>query len=245
VSAQPWPDGLLLFARYAFMPNHLGFCGGPDERGLFEACVAAHSSPEVRDWARQFEGAYPYLALIARANNLPDPLDYRVVEAYWLGNELLAGVNLASLYDSLRQRFAPRLSAKTLELVLGKVPAGAKPFHAFHVLEVCRRTGALAQSLETLDNCRISWGRVESVAGGHLQVAVQPLVFAAGRLTLAAEEKRLVARQIDGRGFVDDAQPGDWVSIHWDWACDRLSQRQVRHLRHYTLAHLDLVNQTL
>jgi hydrogenase assembly chaperone HypC/HupF len=158
----------------------------------------------LRDWARQFEGAYPYLALIARANGLSDPLDYRVVEAYWLGNELLAGVDLAAFYDSLRERFAPRLSPKTLHWVLGKAPAGAKPFHAFHVLDVCRRTGALAESLETLDSCRISWGHVQSIENGSLYVAVQPIVFDAGRLALGAAQIQRVMRQIDGRGFVDD-----------------------------------------
>jgi len=241
------PDGLLLFARYAFMPNRLGFCGGPSlrERGLFEACVEATFSPELRDWAKQFEGAYPYLALIARANGLPDPLDYRVVEAYWLGNELLAGASLAPFYDSLRERFAARLSTKTLEWVLGKVPAGAEPFHAFHVLEVCRRTGALAESLETLDNCRISWGQVQSVDNGHLFVATQPIVLEAGRLALGSPEIRCVARHIDGRGFVDKARPGDWVAIHWGWACDRLTDRQLKNLRHHTLRHLTLANQTL
>jgi hypothetical protein len=241
----PPRDGLLLFARYAFMPNRLGFCGGPHERGLFEACAAAQSSPELRDWARQFEGAYPYLALIARANGLPDPLDARVVEAYWLGNELLSGVALAPLYASLRERFAARLSPKTLELVLGKVPAGAEPFHAFHVLDVCRRTGALAESLETLDNCRISWGRVTSVENGHLYAAAQPIVIHQGRLTLGPEQTRCVARHIDGRGFVDEARPGDWISIHWGWACDRLTERQVRNLRRHTLRHIALANQTL
>lgn len=238
-------DGALLFARYAFMPNRLGFCGGPNERDLFEACSEAQSSPELRDWAKQFEGAYPYLALIARANGLSDPLDYRVVEAYWLGNELLAAVDLAAFYDSLRERFAPRLSANALRWVLGKAPAGAKPFHAFHVLDVCRRTGALAESLETLDSCRISWGRVQSVENGHLLVDVQPIVFDAGRLALGACEIRQVLRHIEGRGFVEDVQMGDWVSMHWGWVCDRLSKRQVHQLRQHTLRHLALANQTL
>ena len=247
MSTQPPHDGLLLFARYAFMPNRLGFCGGPalPDGGLFEPCAAAQSSPELRDWARQFEGAYPYLALIARANGLPDPLDYRVVEAYWLGNELLAGAALAPLYDSLRERFARRLTPKTLELVLGKVPAGAKPFHAFHVLEVCRRTGALTESLETLENCRISWGRVQSVDDGRLYVASQPIVLENGRLSLGPEQTRYVTRQMEGRGFVDRVSPGDWVSIHWGWACDRLTDRQRNNLRGHTLEHLALASQTL
>jgi hypothetical protein len=38
------------------------------------------------------------------------------------------------------------------------------------------------------------------------------------------------------------AAVGDWVSLHWHWVCDRLSGRQVRALRGYTLRHLDLVN---
>jgi len=30
--------------------------------------------------------------------------------------------------------------------------------------------------------------------------------------------------------------------LHWDWICDRLTQRQLRALRGYTQRHLDLVN---
>ena len=36
--------------------------------------------------------------------------------------------------------------------------------------------------------------------------------------------------------------PGDWVSLHWDWICDRLTQRQLRALRAFTLRHPDTVN---
>jgi len=238
-------DGLGLFAKYAFMPNFLGYCGGPVSAGVLEACAEPEALPELNGWARQFEGAYPYLALIAAANRFADPLDYRVVEAYWLGNELLAGVRLAPWYDSLRERFAPRLSPKALDLILGKVPEGAAPFHAFHVLELCRRTGALAESLDTLDQCRISWGRVLSVTDRDVEVAVQPLAFIQGRLSLAPEQARRVARKIQGRGFVEEARPGGWVSIHWNWACDRLTERQLSNLRRHTLRHLALANQTL
>ena len=36
--------------------------------------------------------------------------------------------------------------------------------------------------------------------------------------------------------------PGQWVSLHWEWVCDRLTERQVATLRHYTLHHLAVVN---
>jgi hypothetical protein len=47
---------------------------------------------------------------------------------------------------------------------------------------------------------------------------------------------------VDGVGMVADVEVGDWVSLHWDWLCDRLNQDQVRMLRHYTLRHLAIVN---
>lgn len=238
-------SGPMRFARYAFMPNRLGYCGGSDERGLFESCVAHQPTPELGAWARTFEGAYPYLALIAGANSLPDPLDDRVVEAYWIGNELLEGVAMAPLYASLRERFGPRLSPKMLDLVLGKVPAGAVPHHSFHVIDICRRTGTLAEQLDVLDNCRIAWGQVRSVADEHLEVIVRPLAFIGGRLAFGSPEIRRVTSAIEGQGFVPDAGPGDWVSIHWGWACDVLSPRQVENLRRYTAHHLAIANETL
>jgi hypothetical protein len=35
---------------------------------------------------------------------------------------------------------------------------------------------------------------------------------------------------------------GDWVALHWDWVCDKLTDRQLRALRGYSQRHLDMVN---
>lgn len=45
-------------------------------------------------------------------------------------------------------------------------------------------------------------------------------------------------------GFVRDCQAGDRVSIHWDWACAKLTPAQVQNLDKYTRYHLTLANQT-
>ena len=81
--------GPLLFARYAYPPNALGLCGADTPRTLLEYGDAHASDGGLAELARTFEGAWPYLELIAGANGLADPLDPRVVEAYWVGNELL------------------------------------------------------------------------------------------------------------------------------------------------------------
>lgn len=43
-------------------------------------------------------------------------------------------------------------------------------------------------------------------------------------------------------GFVTGLRPGDWVSMHWNCVCDRLSRRQLLALRQFTARHLRLVD---
>jgi len=238
-------DGTIRFARYAFMPNKLGYCGGDDNRALFEYCAAKHTDPGLVILLQKFEAAYPYLKLIAHSNNIPDPFDARVVEAYWLGNELLEQVDLVQFYHSLHERFARRLDSKFLGYLLSKPPLGARPFHNFHVFDVHSRIGALRHSLDTMESCRISWGQVKQIEVTHLVVEYHPLILESGKLKLGEVKEKKILRQIDGTGFITNCQVGDWVSFHWDWACEVLSLTQVRNLERYTRYHLELANQTL
>jgi hypothetical protein len=113
------------------------------------------------------------------------------------------------------------------------------------VLDVYSRVGELDTTLSVLDNCRIGWGRVLTIAGVELVAERQPLVLTAGKLALGEPRAELLLRQVDGHGFVDQAQPGDWVTTHWGWACEVLDERAQRHLERYTRHHLRIANQTL
>ena len=99
--------------------------------------------------------------------------------------------------------------------------------------------------LATLDNCRVSWGRVASVDGTTVGVDRPPLVLRGGKLGLGAAQRVYVTRLFDGRGFVTELAPGDLVSLHWGWVCERLVERQGRDLERYTRHHIRLANQTL
>jgi Family of unknown function (DUF6390) len=238
--------GTLRFIRYAFMPNRLRYCGGDsDNRTLFQYGIEGASDGGLPPLLRRFTGALPYLQLIARANAIADPFDVRVVEAYWLGNALLDRVEVRQLYDSLAERFGKHLHGRARELVLAKAPAGARPHHSFHVLDVHSRVGELEHSLSTLDSCRVSWGRVAALAGAEVVVERQPLVLRQGQLVLGAAQPERALRQVEGRGFADSAQVGDWVSLHWSWVCEVLADRQRASLERYTRHHLALANQTL
>ena len=238
-------DGMTTFIRYAFMPNRLEYCGGDDNQTLFDYALAGFSDNGLAPLLQRFTGALPYLRLIANANNIRDVFDSRVVEAYWLGNALLDAVEVRQFYDTLLDRFGKQLSGRTRDLVLGKAPSGARPHHSFHVLDVHSRIGALENTMQTLDSCRISWGWVIEVRGSELVVNRQRLLIREGKLTLNEARPERVLRQINGRGFADDAAPGSWVSLHWGWVCEVITEQQHQNVERYTRYHLALANRTI
>ena len=262
---RPTPTGPVLFARYAFGPNRLGLCGPEDWRSLLELGAAALGSAEdegpsaqqaldidrgLRDLAAGFEGAYPYLELIATANGIEDPLDLRVVDAYWIGNALSDRVDPVLMTKSIDARFKAQLPAETWKWLQTKPEAGARPTHAFHVFDVfpmvgTQRQGSVANAVGLMDTCRIRWGRVQEIGGDSLVVNAVPLGLVDGKLALVEPKVQKVKRWLDGSGFVADVEVGDVVSLHWDWACEVLDGARLEALQRRTLHQLELANQTI
>ena len=162
--------GPLLFARYAYPPNALGLCGADVRRTLLEYGAARESDGGLAELARTFEGAWPYLELIAGANGIADPLDPRVVEAYWVGNELLDRVEPGALARHVDDRFRRPPGTGTGATSPTRSPAGAVPHHCFHVFAVypwlgLLRSGIVEEPLHILDQCRTTPARVVAVDG--------------------------------------------------------------------------------
>ena len=246
----PRASGPVLFARYAFAPNRFGYCGPDATAELIGEATSGGDDRAIRQLAQGFDGAWPYLDLIARSNGIGDPLDRRVVEAYWLGSELLDRVPPDALGGSLTDRFRPRLRPEGWRWLAGKPAAGAAPVHAFHVLDVFPRVGLLRsgsvdRALDVMESCRIRWGRVLERDGGSLVVSVVPLDLVDGRLTLGTARPETIEGWWDGTGFVDGVGPGDVISIHWGFACDRLDPDQLSRLVAWTRHQVRLANDTI
>jgi hypothetical protein len=240
--------GPLLFARYAYPPNALGYCGTDETHLLLEYGAARVSDGGLAEAARTFEGAWPYLTLIAAANEIADPLDPRVVEAYWVGNGLLDRVRPGDLARHVEERFRGRIG-RSWQRVLDAVEAGAVPHHTFHVFAVypwlgLMRTGVVDQPLHVLDRCRTTAALVESSSGDSARVLVRPLLWDGRRLALGSSIRRTVSWRDEGYALVTDLRPGEWVSLHWDFVCDRLSPAAARRLDGVTRAVLASVNAT-
>lgn len=243
-------DGALLAARYAYMPNRLNYCGGDNNSQLFAYASQQESDAGLREMLEEFATMYPYLRLIAEANQILDPFDYRVVEAYWLGNELLNKVSMKDFYRHLidKQKIKKQLKPELAEKVFGKLTLGAKPHHSWHVLGIPKRTGnyPVAHTIKTMDECRIAWGRVKNEVktlkdlSEKIIVEYQPLKIMSNELVLGGLEDREVWLASNDKSFVPNLAVGDYVSIHWGWVCDLLTDRQKNNLEKWTKYNLKL-----
>ncbi len=242
--------GAVRFGRYAFPPNRLGYCGPQDHQALLEYVASGSADQGLYELGQKFTGAYPYLRLIADANRIEDAFDDRVVEAYWVGNALLNHVAPAPFRESLHERFGKRVMVADFRWLETKLEQGARPHHNFHVFEVYSRAGLMHDAaapvlVSTMDNCRISWGRVTQVLGSEVEVDRQPLLLDAGKLTLGAAESQRLVLQVDGRGLLPETRPGDDVAVHWGWACEVLGEGALAQLKAWTSRSIELANQTI
>lgn len=224
---------MTLFAQYAYPPNELGYCGPADGGGA--SGLGAH--------AKEFDGAWPYLAAIAEAVGASDPLDEDVVSSYWVGGPALANVDPVRLLTRLRTSFKGQVTG-----LLDAVPAAPQVLahHSFHVFVVYPWVRFLdrdaATALGVLQDCRIRWGIVESVDGGYAAIMSRPLQLDDGALTLGMPRPERVQWKKGELSLAPAPAPGSIVSAHWDWVCGTLTDEQSAALGSATQATLELVN---
>lgn len=239
-------QGIIRCARYAFMPNKLSFCGPDKNRDLFHYSSTGEVDQELNLILKEFQTLYPYLSFIARVNKIRDAFDERVIEAYWIGNSLLGNVSKSEIYNHLLDdhQLKKKLSRLLLKQVIDKIPLGAKPHHSFHVLNIWKRTGHLdvMHTLNTMDLCRISWGRIKKINWPSLEVEYQPLVVEGEKIGMGEMIGQKVLGQINNTGFIQEPKIGDWISFHWNFACEVLNQNQINNLKKYTEESIRLVN---
>jgi hypothetical protein len=252
--------GLLTCSRYAFAPNFYQYCGPDKNKTLEDYLKASESDIGLKKILVDFETLYSYLKFIAWSNRINNPFDEKVVEAYWLGNGLLENIRIKDFYRFLQANFAKKIPKKILDLVYPRLDKGARVNHAFHVLSLWRRTGhvTIDHTLKTMDNCRIGWGKVvrhpEFISGSlkmlkqvqhdkkQLIVKTRPLIYQNNKLILGKPIEKEIIDQFNLSHFL---KPGDWVSYHWGFLCDKLILNQLKNLHAYTQLSIKLANLNL
>jgi hydrogenase maturation factor len=82
--------------------------------------------------------------------------------------------------------------------------------------------------------CRIAWGEVKKIGNGKLAVKYQPFV-----LNPKPHLGRAIKKEVDYEpDFLGKIIKGDWVSFHWNWACEKLNKQDIKNLKKYTELNL-------
>lgn len=234
---QDLPAGHALFARYAFPPNELGYCGPAGA----DVLLRGDSAADVASHAREFDGIWPYLNAVAEVAGA-DPLAEDVVRSYWVGGPLLERVDSDALLAALRAAFAGQVTGALAEPALDRALA----HHSFHVFVVYPWVRFLdrdpATPLRVMQDCRVRWGTVRDVDDDWVVVSAPPLIFVDGRLGLGEPVDERLRWRRDGLSLAPRPVIGQTISAHWDWVCGPLDGDEAASLAAATQSTLDLVN---
>ncbi|MFR9750358.1 DUF6390 family protein [Nocardia sp. 004] len=236
-------SGAEMFARYAYAPNQLGYCGPADA-----AVLRGGSDEQVRAVARRFTGAWPYLRVMAALTGIADPLDRSLVESYWLGGGVGADLDPGEFTAALLALLGPLAGGYWTHLT-PRLAAEAAANHCFHVFGVypwsrLLRCGS-GHPVRVLDSCRITWGTVLERADTEITLRCSGLDWDGRRLSLSAETVRSVPIRVAGYAAVPDVAPGERVAVHWGRLCGRLDDLQVDALEAGTMRQLEVTNRRL
>lgn len=233
-------SGLSTAAAYGLVPNRLGYCGPREakkRKRLSDFLQGKVNESEILPIMKQFEGAYYYYQLIAQKNNIKDPFDKKVVEAYWIGNNLLEKVKTADLRKMAIKNFTKPglLPLKVAQERAKLIPENSKPHHSFHVLAFGTITGRIdLDSVKLKDICRVGWGKIISFKDGNLNprvvVKYQPLIKSSN-----VKLGKLIVKEIEwNKDIIPEIKIGDRVSFHWGMLVQILTKRDAANLKKYT-----------
>jgi hypothetical protein len=232
--------GAEMFARYAYAPNQLGYCGPPDSTGLLNG-----TRHDIERAAQQFTGVWPYLQVLSRMTGIADPLDHRLVESYWLGGGLGAKLNPYAFTDALLAVIGPQAGHYWSHLG-SQIANEAAANHCFHVFGVYPWSRLLNRGMDhhplsVLESCRISWGTVLSTDTVTAIVSCRTLRWDGRALSLSPES----TKRVDVEDGVAPVSEGDLVAVHWGRICDRLTPEKVARLKDSTDHQLLVTNRRL
>lgn len=234
-------NGIELACRFSYIVNNLRYCGPPEAKDLFlQYFKNKDNEQEVADVLKRFEGTNPYFSAIAKKHG-KEILDFDVVEAYWIGNELLDifdNNDMKLIIESLVKRGLPESLGKKLA---DELPDGMLPQHVFNVfyVGVGQLTGAVPTNLDNMNNCRASWGEVLEVKDDNLVISSPQVEFKDGKYVMGNPIEKTSS-------FIKELMPniksGDIVALHWGFAPLILTDKQLQNLTKYTLKILDVLN---
>lgn len=227
------PKGLRIISAFALPPNTLRYCGSTKAKSAMEECVLGGSCIEAAEQIKSFRTMWPYLQFIGEVLGR-DPLEPIVAECYWLGNpkvfhfkpqDFQTLLGFFSLQKEIPNEYIEQLGQNPPKRVI--------PFHTFQVLLSAKHGGGINEaSLEGINDCMVSWGKIRS-----LEMETSTAVVNLARLRLAQNGLYLDFETTDvpfNPKVTPNLKLGTQVAVHWNLVVKTITQIQVNRLKKAT-----------
>lgn len=222
---------LQLASRFSLPPNSLGYCGKNSAPEKFKACILGGDCDGVEGEISKFIVLYPYLKTLAKITRL-SAFSYKVIEGYWIGNDILKTANPEDYKILLRNFLEQGVPDFFVDELKERKPVVFIPNHLFQVLfiGVGRASGAVPFNLESINNCMIRWGRVEKIDNKFLYVNLNSLKKTGNYYTFFKKRGRFPYRN----DFLPGLKLGDFIAVHWKQVVKKLTKEEVKKLEYWT-----------
>jgi hypothetical protein len=236
-------NGTELALRFSYITNSLRFCGPEEAKEQFlQYLDKKDNEDKVKESLLKFEGLRPYFSSIAEKAK-KDCFDYKVIEAYWIGNELLDNFNDRDMKEIIVKLMLRGLPSSIADKLIHNLPSGLVPYHNFNVMYVGvgNLTGSVEKTLPNMDNCRISWGKVVEVLQDKLLVQTNLLIKNNNKFELKENERKTAVYLPQ---MLSNVKKDDVVALHWGFAPLILTEEQLKNLEKYTRLILEVLNRS-
>jgi hypothetical protein len=225
-------SALQLESRFSLSPNSLGYCGKKSATAKFKTCISNGKCIGVKDELKNFIVLYPYLQTLSKIINKPFS-SYPVIEGYWLGNDELKKAkqkDYALLLENFKKQRVPDFFIEELR---AKIPKKFIPNHLFHVLfiGVGKASGAVPFNLNSINNCMIRWGTVQSLSKKEAAVKLNSLKF---KKSSAYSLTQIQTTIPFNPKFTPGLKVGDTVAVHWGLIVKILNKQEEKNLAFWT-----------
>ncbi len=204
--------GLALNLKYSIAPNSLGYCGCANSDNTFINFVKNPNKNKLKKTLtdlESFTGVKNYCEFIGKCNSLKK-FDDRVLNAYWIGNELLKQASGKKIQNLIKSFYSNGLITKeTEQKMLSKNLNNAIPHHSFHVLFFTSFSKKLKKNIENKSNCLITWGKILEEKNSKFLVNAVILQKKNKKIKLVEKQKTINKSLCNGK-------IGKIFSINWN-----------------------------
>ncbi len=233
-------EGIELCARFGLAPNLRGYCGDPKFQSPFSKYLenpSKENSVRLRKELGKFGTQKAYLETIAEANGIDDIYDYKVAEAFWIGNRLLDSVTREDVVELFEGKWVARkfASKKRAKEIISGLPKEIPPLqHTFHPYLAGFVSQKARKSAKNKDLCRPSWARVVGFDSGKEKFSVerQPVVLSAGKFVLGKAKSERLPFKVGKIPLVEDY--ASTVACHWGVAVKEISKKEASAMEKYS-----------